>query len=145
MKITPILLLALVALLGPRCASAQSFDVTFQVDLSQVGLIASTVSVAGSFQAAAGFPSDWTPGSTVMTDDDMDGVYTVTVQLPAGSYEYKFLNGDAWGTDEAVPGACQVNGNRGLTVNGALSIPVVCFGECEACVVPVTLMNFEVD
>lgn len=145
MKVIPILLLAFVALFGPRSASAGGFDVTFQVDLSQVGAVASTVSVAGSFQTAAGFPSDWTPGSTVMTDDDMDGIYTLTVQLPAGIYEYKFLNGDAWGTDEAVPGACQVNGNRGITVVGALSIPVVCFGECAACTVPVTLTTFEVD
>ena len=143
MKIIPILLLALVALLGPRCASAQNYDVTFLVDLSQVGTIASTVSVAGSFQAAAGFPSDWTPGSTVMNDDDGDEIYALTVQLPAGTYEYKFINGTAWGLDEPVPGACQVNGNRGLTVNAALLIPVVCFGECAACVDPVTLTTID--
>ena len=39
-----------------------------------------------------------------------DNVYDITVQLPAGTYEYKFLNGAAWGTDEGVPGSCQVNG-----------------------------------
>ena len=114
-------------------ASAQMFNVTFEVDMNNQASIADTVSVAGSFQAAAGFASDWTPGITRLTDGNMDGIYDITVQLPAGSYEYKFLNGAAWGTDEGVPGACQVNGNRGVTVSGNTTIGVVCFGMCAAC------------
>jgi Secretion system C-terminal sorting domain len=128
-------------------ALAQNFNVTFLVDMNAVAIIADTVSVAGNFQAAAGFPADWTPGSTRLTDANTDGVYDITVQLPAGSYEYKFLNGAAWGTDEGVPGACQVNGNRGLTVTGDMTIPVVCFGSCVACpaVVDTTDVTFQVD
>jgi hypothetical protein len=123
-------------------AIAQNFNVTFQVDMNTQALIADTVSVAGNFQAAAGFPSDWTPGSTLLTDANMDGVYEVTVQVPAGSYEYKFLNGAAWGTDEGVPGGCAVGGNRGVTVAGDMTIPVVCFGQCAAC--PTTVDTVEV-
>jgi hypothetical protein len=112
---------------------AQNFNVTFQVDMNTQGTIADTVSVAGSFQAAAGFASDWTPGITRLTDTNMDGVYDITVQLPAGTYEYKFLNGAAWGTDEGVPAACAVNNNRGLTVSADVTLPVVCFGLCTTC------------
>jgi Secretion system C-terminal sorting domain len=128
-------------------AMSQNFNVTFQVDMSQVAVVDDTVSVAGSFQAAAGFPADWTPGATLLTDGNSDGVYDITVQLPAGSYEYKFLNGATWGTDEGVPGACQVNGNRGVTVAADMTIPVVCFGQCVACPTTVDTVDvtFQVD
>lgn len=128
-------------------ANAQNFNVTFQVDMNTQAVVDDTVSVAGSFQAAAGFPSDWTPGATILTDANSDGVYDLTVQLPAGTYEYKFLNGAAWGTDEGVPGACAVNGNRGLTVSGDVTLPVVCFGSCTACptTVDTVSVTFQVD
>ena len=64
-KIYLTLCLLLVASLS---AMAQNFAVTFQVDMSQVAVVDDTVSVAGNFQAAAGFPADWTPGSTILTD-----------------------------------------------------------------------------
>lgn len=121
-----------VALLTFGFVQAQNVDVTFQVDMS-TQVPAAVISVAGSFQAAAGASGDWTPGETVLTDGDNDGVYDVTVNIPAGTYEYKFLNGDAWGTDEGVPGACQVNGNREVVVAGAMTIPVVCFASCDPC------------
>jgi hypothetical protein len=118
-------------------AVAQNFNVTFQVDMNTQAIIDDTVSVAGNFQAAAGFPADWTPGTAILTDANVDGVYDLTVQIPAGTYEYKFLNGAAWGTDEGVPGGCAVSGNRGITVAGDTTIPVVCFGQCAACPVSV--------
>lgn len=122
-------------------AVAQNFSVTFQVDMGQVGTIADTVSVAGNFQAAAGFPSDWTPGSTILTDGNGDNVFDLTVQLPAGTYQYKFINGTAWGQDEGVPGACAVGGNREVVVSGNTTIPVVCFAQCAACPTSVDTVN----
>lgn len=106
------------------------------------------MSVAGDFQAAAGFASDWTPGITILDDSNMDSVYTLTVQLPNGTYQYKYLNGTAWGTDESVPGACAVSGNRELVVNGAdVTIPVHCFASCDPCVANVDTaeVTFQVD
>lgn len=120
-------------LVAASTAVAQNFNVTFQVDMNTQTTVDDTVSVAGNFQVAAGYASDWTPGITRLTDTNMDGVYDLTVQLPAGSYEYKFINGAAWGLDESVPGACQVNGNRGITVSGDTTIPVVCFAMCTTC------------
>ncbi|MCB9235688.1 MAG: T9SS type A sorting domain-containing protein [Bacteroidia bacterium] len=127
--------------------SAQTFSVTLQVDMQNVGTVADTVSVAGNFQAAAGFASDWTPGITILTDANMDLIYEGTFQLPAGSYEYKFVNGTAWGQDEGVPGACAVNGNRGMTISAATTVPVVCFGSCTVCPTNVDTVNvtFRVD
>ena len=49
------------------------------------------------------------------------------------SYEYKFINGNAWGGDEGVPASCATNGNRGITVSAATTVPVVCFAQCVAC------------
>ena len=110
------------------------FQVTFQVDMSLVGQIEDTISVAGNFQVAAGYPSDWTPGTTLLTDPNIDLIYTGTITLPAGSYEYKFINGNQWGQDEGVPGACAINGNRGMTITANTTLPVVCFGGCSPCV-----------
>jgi hypothetical protein len=123
-------------------AVAQNFNVTFLVDMNTQAVVDDTVSVAGNFQVAAGFATDWTPGITRLSDGNTDGVYDLTVQLPAGSYEYKFINGAAWGLDEGVPGACQVNGNRGITVSGDTTIAVVCFGMCTPC--PVTVDTVDV-
>lgn len=113
--------------------NAQSFTVTFQVDMSQVQSIADTVTVAGNFQSAGGVGNDWTPGAAIMTDANNDSIYDLTVTLPSGNYEYKFINGTAWGADEGVPGACQVNGNRGVNVTANTTIPVVCFASCSPC------------
>ena len=137
----------LLVLLTISTVKAQSYNVTFQVDMKNEATIADTISVAGNFQAAAGFASDWTPGITILTDPDMDSVYTGTFSMPAGSYEFKYLNGTTWGTDEGVPGGCAVNGNRGETVSANTTIPVVCFGQCGPCPVSVdtVTVTFQVD
>ena len=54
------------------------------------------VHVAGSFQA-------WAPSDTPM-ELGADSIYRTTVVAQVGSeVQYKFLNGNAWGTDEGVP------------------------------------------
>jgi hypothetical protein len=123
------------------------FTVTFQVDMNNVGVVADTISVAGDFQAPAGFPANWTPGATILTDPNADGVYTVDVTLPAGTYQYKFLNGAAWGTDEGVPAACAVSNNRELTVSANTVLPAVCFASCDPCpaVVDTVTVTLQVD
>ncbi|MBK6612018.1 MAG: T9SS type A sorting domain-containing protein [Sphingobacteriales bacterium] len=126
-----------------------TINVTFQVDMTNAKDV-SLVSVAGSFQAAAGYPGNWQPGQTIMTDDDGDKIYTITVKLPEGTYAYKFINGDAWGKDEAVPSACSVSNNREVVVKGPndMVIPVVCFATCEpVCpeILPAVDVTFSVD
>lgn len=123
----------MLTLLVVGMANAQNL-VTFQVDMSLEANVDS-VSIAGSFQAAdANCPgcSDWTPGAIILTDQG-NGIYSYTADLPSGTYEYKFLNGTSWGTDESIPNACQVNGNRQVVVSSTTSIPVVCFAQCNPC------------
>lgn len=145
-------------------ADADTAMVTFQVDMSRVASLASLaatygiqgydlgsiISVAGSFQAAGNVGNNWTPGAAVMTDPDGDNIYSLTVELPEGTYAYKFINGDAWGKDEGVPGPCSVGGNRELVINSnePIVLPPVCFGYCDAgCpeVTPPINVTFRVD
>lgn len=89
--------------------------------------------VAGSFQG-------WDPGTTPLMENGTIGAYETTLEMAVGNtIEYKFLNGNAWGTDESVPSACGVsNGSGGFNrsfVLGAdlVSPPTVCFSTCAPC------------
>lgn len=112
-------------------------EVIFRVDMSNTATISPLgVHLAGSF-GANGYP-DWNPGGIAMSDANADMIYEATLLLTEGlEYQYKFINGNAWGSDENVPGACNVGGNRSVTAPATnLTIPVVCFGTCAACIPP---------
>ncbi|MEK3883222.1 alpha-amylase family glycosyl hydrolase [Paenibacillus sp. PL2-23] len=55
--------------------------------------------VAGNVQSAVGEAEDWNPGAStlLLKDDDFDGVYKLTTDIPEGSYEYKIVLGSSWG------------------------------------------------
>ncbi|MCO4255291.1 alpha-amylase family glycosyl hydrolase [Pseudarthrobacter cellobiosi] len=56
-----------------------------------------SVTVAGSLNSEMGCPADWDPACTAafMTLDPADNIWRLTVDLPAGQYEYKAaLNGN---------------------------------------------------
>jgi 1,4-alpha-glucan branching enzyme len=121
-----------------NCVGPQ--NVTFQVNMSTQSVSANGVHIAGNFQG-------WNPSATLMTDPDNDGIYTVT--LPINGYsnlEYKFINGNAWGNAESVPGACNSNGNRTFSTGAGVEvIPVVCFGSCENCPTSLIPVTFQVN
>ena len=54
------------------------------------------VFLAGSF-------NDWNDAKTRMTDADGDGTYTVSLLLPQGSYQYKFVVDGQWQQDPNNP------------------------------------------
>jgi 1,4-alpha-glucan branching enzyme len=60
------------------------------------------VFIAGTFNA-------WQPGKTRLTENSA-GEYSVTLQLPGGRHEYKFVVDDVWHTDplnpETIPNDC---------------------------------------
>ena len=58
-----------------NCVGPQ--NVTFQVNMSTQSVSANGVRIAGNFQG-------WNPSTTLMTDPDNDGIYTVT--LPINGY-----------------------------------------------------------
>lgn len=105
---------------------------TLLVDMSQETVPAEGVHVAGSFQG-------WDPSTTVMTDLG-DGLWSYELSSIANeSIQFKFINGNDWPQQEAVPIACGLDDgfggvNRSLEL---LSAPVVygpvCFSACIAC------------
>ncbi len=105
-----------------------NYDVTFQVDMSGQTVSPQGVHIAGSFQ-------DWNPATTAMSDGNADGIYTVTLSMPENTtYYYKFVNGNAWGQDETVPGGCNTSGNRSFTLAAAnMTLNVVCYASCSIC------------
>jgi|GEM_PF-204718 len=122
-------------------------QVTFQVDMTHNPEILEghTIALQGEF-------AGWWPG-IVMNDDDGDSVYTATIELAAGTYEYKFA-GYEWSTtefpdwsytEENAPsclvldnctgenGECQFI-NRSVTVGASDAIlSPVCWASCQVC------------
>ncbi len=113
----------------------QNVNVTLKVDMRNEVVAASGVHIAGNFQSVAGLGSDWNPASTLVTDVNGDKIYEITVSVPPGTYEYKFINGNAWGMDENPPAECSIGNthNREVVVgNTNLVLPAVLFNNCIA-------------
>ena len=112
--------------------------VTLTVDMTNEDVSMDGVHVAGNFQG-------WDPAATPMTDNG-DGTWSHTFTVDsAATYQYKYVNGNAWGTDESVPGACAFDGNRQISVDGMMGevSSLACFGNCAAC--GMTTVRFRVD
>ncbi|MGB6036096.1 MAG: T9SS type A sorting domain-containing protein [Cryomorphaceae bacterium] len=145
-------LMAVAALFGS--ASMAQVSVTFQVDMNGETVSPNGVHVAGSWQN--GLPDsddqngDWQAGANMMTDDNSDGIYELTAIVEPGSYQFKFINDNAWGNDESVPGEIAIGGNRFFAVTdwhgsidnedgGLILAPVVYGGTAPAGKVAVRL------
>ncbi len=123
------------------CLTSFAYNVTFKVDMSNVSGF-SAANVNGTF-------NNWCGACAAMTDANADNIWEITIDLPAGTYEYKFT-ADGWNQQENLtPGsACTVTNfgytNRSITVSADTVLPTVCWGACAACsnVYPVT---FKVD
>ncbi|MED5426592.1 MAG: CBM20 domain-containing protein, partial [Candidatus Neomarinimicrobiota bacterium] len=98
-------------------------SVTFQVDMSNETVNENGVHVAGSMQG-------WDPAATALSDEDADGIYSVTLVLTADdTVEYKYINGNAWGDDEFQGGS-----NRSLVVPDVDTVlPAYCFNSLHLC------------
>ena len=112
---------------------ACTYDVVFAVDMNPA-LTPGTTSVAW-----AGTANGWNNTANPMSDDDGDGVYEVTISLPAGAHEYKFIQNADWGLAETFNGSesCTTPPgefvNRVVTITGATTLDAVCYNSCEAC------------
>ncbi len=105
------------------------YAVRLAVDLQKESEVsADGVHIAGSLQG-------WDPAKTAMANlYNTNKIYEIILTLADNSYEYKFVNGNAWGKDESVPSSCATNNNRSVTVSGAdVEVSKVCFGSCDAC------------
>ena len=109
------------------------YSLTVQVDMSEVGNVSPAgVHIAGAFQG-------WNPGATALQDGG-NGIWSAVIEVPAGSFECKFINGNAWGNEESVPATCGTDDGVGgynrvvaWAASEASTLPPVCFGECDPC------------
>lgn len=113
---------------GGCAAGVGTKMVTFRVDMSDQTVDPNGVHVAGNFQG-------WSPGSTMMTDVG-GGIYEATVPVLNSLIvlQYKFLNGNDWGTDEDPPAGCEnFDNNRVAIATGTedIVLPVQTFAGCE--------------
>ncbi len=107
--------------------------VTFQVDMSNE-TVGAAVTMAGTFNG-------WNEASNPMEDADGDGIYTLTLDCDPGGFEWKYLAGGAWGTEEQFDGSesCTMPPgefvNRIILVEGTdpIILDPVCFNSCDAC------------
>jgi len=127
------------------------YQVLFSVDMGQESLgINDFVHLNGSF-------NNWCGTCNEMFDLNNDGVYTAALNLPPGTYEYKFTTNGWDGEQELfnVGTSCTntTYGNQGevwtnrVFVLGAnpAQLNEVCFNSCVSCVYSVVPMTFRVD
>ncbi len=111
-----------------------AFAVVLAVDASELAVDSTGLHVAGNFQG-------WDAAGTPLVEGEA-GIWSVEVIALAGqTLAYKFLNGNTWGLDEAVPAECGTGVdalNRTWTVplSGGGSPAVPCFGACGPCTHP---------
>ena len=124
-----ILLTLLVCAFGLQ---AQMDTITFKVDMNNYGGTFTTANVNGTFNG-------WCGACNPMSDADMDGIWEVSLPLPANdTIEYKFTV-DGWTDQENFAGGepCTVtNGgftNRQLIYNGNTVLADVCWNYCVDC------------
>ncbi len=132
------------------CADCGTNSVLLRVDMSMVdsdgdGIKAEIgedihpagIHVAGSFNG-------WDPAATALTPMG-NNVYGVILPVASGDYQYKFINGNAWGFEESSIDACFVGGNRQLIVDQPnILTDAFCFGSCTSCVMP-TMVTFRIN
>ncbi|MGB1481656.1 MAG: hypothetical protein ACPG66_09835 [Flavobacteriales bacterium] len=125
------------------CNDAPPVDITFQVDMSQYSGTYNVVNLNGSFNG-------WCGTCAVMTDDDADGIYAITLTVPQDTIEYKFTL-DGWTTAEefaeGLPCTSTIDGytNRSLAVSSSQTLDPVCWNSCDACVQVEHAVTFQVD
>ena len=117
----------------------QTSEVTFQVNMNKVTSSFTTPELNGTF-------NNWCGNCDAMSDADGDNVWDVSITLPVGdTVEFKY-SADGWTIQESLSNqsSCVIQSgqfvNRILTVPAAdTTLPVVCWGECDDCVIDVTL------
>jgi beta-glucanase (GH16 family) len=113
-----------------QIGQAQS-TVTFQLDMSNATVPFTTPEVNGTF-------NNWCGNCAAMSDADGDNIWTKTILLPPGYYEYKYSY-DTWtGQETLTPGSLctQTTGqytNRTLTVTTDTLLNPVCWESCAVC------------
>ena len=136
--------LLFIALVTASYGYAQN-DVTFKVDMNDFTGDFTEIQLNGTF-------NDWCGSCNPMSDDDLDGVWEVTIPLEDESIEFKYTYDNWAGQETLAPGSsCTVTDgaftNRYLEISGDTTLSVVCWDSCESCTgVPANVdVTFSVD
>lgn len=115
--------LFLLFLLYLNISPAGAVKVSFQADLSYEQVNSAGVHLAGTF-------NNWNPGELAM-QLSKDNIYTVTIELDPGIWEYKFINGNTVSGAEIIPDICRGTTGRYVEITDKDTIlPPVNFGSC---------------
>ncbi len=110
---------------------SQEYNITFQLNTNSMTESFNIPEINGTF-------NNWCGACAPMADSDGDGIYSITIPLPAGTIEYKFA-ADGWNIQETLlPGSsCTLTTgqftNRIYSVTGDATLPIVCWGSCDDC------------
>ncbi|MFT4752763.1 MAG: hypothetical protein ACI9GM_001032 [Salibacteraceae bacterium] len=133
------------ALFGALFATAQTQNVTFQLDMNNYSGAFTTPEVNGIFNG-------WCGNCIPMIDANLDGIWEVTVPITDDSTEYKFSFDNWTGQESLLPGSsCTktvgANTNRFIVLTGDTVMEPVCWESCGTCSgSPVSAMvTFKVD
>jgi maltose-binding protein MalE len=108
-----------IAITGQETPEQAMADATQQIRDLIVGALAGMVNLPGSYQDQAGCGAAWDPAceATAMTVGD-DGLYRITIEMPAGDWEFKVALDGSWDVNYGSDGA--LNGpNYTLSVAAA--------------------------
>jgi hypothetical protein len=94
------------AVTGEQTPEQAMTDAATQVRALIAGELAGMVNVPGSYQDKTGCGAAWDPAcqATALKQGD-DGKYTVTLDIPAGEYEFKVALDGAWTVNYGSDGA----------------------------------------
>lgn len=104
------------AVTGEQTPEEAMGDAAEQVRALILGALAGMVNLPGDYQQASGCGGDWDPAcpTTAMEEGD-DGLYRLTIDIPAGEYEFKVAMDGAWTENYGSDGA-QDGPNYALSV-----------------------------
>jgi maltose/maltodextrin transport system substrate-binding protein/arabinogalactan oligomer/maltooligosaccharide transport system substrate-binding protein len=111
-----------IAITGQETPEVAMTDATQQIRDLIVGALAGMVNLPGSYQDQAGCGAAWDPAcdATAMTQSD-DGLFRITIDMPAGDWEYKVALDGSWDVNYGSDGA--LNGPN-YTISVAAAGPV---------------------
>jgi len=112
-------------------STSKLVSVTLSVDMTSYEGKYASVGVFGTF-------NDWCGTCNPMTDIDGDGVYTSTIEVIPGQFQYKFILDNQAVEESFEPGSpctetTDIYTNRLLLVEGNMTAETVCFDSCISC------------
>jgi hypothetical protein len=112
-------------------STSKLVSVTLSVDMTSYEGKYASVGVFGTF-------NDWCGTCNPMTDIDGDGVYTSTIEVIPGQFQYKFILDNQAVEESFEPGSSctettDIYTNRLLLGEGNMTAETVCFDSCVSC------------